>query len=112
MRTEDLPFVKSTEAMRNVVMAMTAGRCGTAIVVEDEQLVGVITDGDLRRAFHKFDDTFELSASDVMTQDPIVIVETATLGEAEELMRTHRIKTLLAVNGSGMVKGVVELYSK
>lgn len=112
MRTENLPFVTPNDSMRDVVMTMTRGRCGTAIVVEDELLVGVITDGDLRRAFQKFDDAMSCSARDVMTRSPVVILEDAVLGDAEELMRTHRIKALLAVNHSGMVKGVVEIYSK
>ncbi len=111
MRTENLPFVHPEEPMKDVVMAMTKGRCGTAIVMEDEQLLGVITDGDLRRAFQKYDDCIGRRARDVMTCSPVVIRHDATLGDAEELMRTHRIKVLLAVNQWGKVQGVVEIYS-
>jgi arabinose-5-phosphate isomerase len=111
MRTENLPIVRPEQAMRDVVMTMTEGRCGTAIVLDGDQLRGVITDGDLRRAFQKHNDCMSMRASDVMTSAPVVIRQDATLADAEELMRTRRIKVLVAVNQSGKVRGVVEIYS-
>lgn len=112
MRTDSLPFVQPSEPMKNVVMTMTEGRCGTALVMQDDDLVGVITDGDLRRAFQKFDDCISMTARDVMTEDPVVIREDARLADAEELMRLKRIKVLVAVDRAGKVKGVVEMYPR
>jgi arabinose-5-phosphate isomerase len=97
--------------MKDVVMTMTEGRCGMALVMDDQQLVGVITDGDLRRAFQRFDDCIGMTARDAMTSDPVLVREDATLGDAEELMRTKRIKALIAVNAAGAVRGLVEIYS-
>lgn len=112
MRTENLPFVSPGWPMKDVVITMTEGRCGMAMVMEGQQLVGVITDGDLRRAFQRFDDCIGMTARDAMTPDPVLIREDATLGDAEELMRTKRIKALIAVNAGGSVRGVVEIYSQ
>jgi arabinose-5-phosphate isomerase len=111
MRTENLPFVSPEWPMKDVVMTMTEGRCGMALVMDDQQLVGVITDGDLRRAFQRVDDCIGMTARDAMTSDPVLVREDATLGDAEELMRTKRIKALIAVNAAGAVRGLVEIYS-
>ncbi len=112
MRTENLPFVQPSDAMKDVVMTMTEGRCGTALVMEAGELVGVVTDGDLRRAFQKYDDCISMTAFDVMTRNPVVIREDARLADAEELIRTKRIKLLVAVDRAGKVKGVVEMYPR
>jgi arabinose-5-phosphate isomerase len=110
MRTDNLPFVRPSDPMKHLVMTMTEGRCGTALVMENEELVGVITDGDLRRAFQKSEDCLSMTAAEIMTRAPLVIREDARLSDAEELMSTKRIKVLVAVDPAGKVRGVVEMY--
>lgn len=112
MRTDNLPFVQPSDPMKNLVMTMTEGRCGTALVMDGEELVGVITDGDLRRAFQNTDDCISMTAREIMTDDPVVIREDAPLVDAEELMSTKRIKVLVAVDPAGKVRGVVEMYPR
>lgn len=112
MRTDNLPFVHPSQPMKDVVITMTAGRCGMALVIENDDLVGVVTDGDLRRAFQKFDNCISMAARDVMTTNPVVIREDARLVDAEELLSTKRIKVLVAVNQKGKVRGVIEMYPK
>lgn len=112
MRKDDLPIVSSDEDMSRIIMAMTQGRCGTAIVMDDGVLIGIITDGDLRRAFQKHAQVMELQASDVMTSNPVVISEDARQGDAEEMMLENRVKALLAVNSRGRVTGILEIFTK
>lgn len=112
MRNEDLPLVTLTQALRDVVCVMTAGRCGTAVVMDGPELKGIITDGDLRRAFQKSDEPMSLCAHDVMTQDPLVVRDDALLGDAEDLMLTKRVKVLLAVSARGDVTGILEKFGR
>ncbi len=113
MHSKHLPFVRPDQNMQGLVVTMTVGRCGVAIVVdESDKLLGIVTDGDLRRAFQAYDDAMGLTARDVMTTAPVVIHQDAIFGEAEELMRRRRIKALLAVDDGGFVTGIVEIFSK
>ena len=113
MHTKHLPFVRAHETLQSLVVSMTTGRCGLAIVVkEDDTLVGIVTDGDLRRAFQSSGNAMALTAGDIMTRSPVVIHQDAMFGEAENLMQSHRISALLAVDDRGHVTGIVDIYSK
>jgi len=91
---------------------MTEGRCGTAVVVSEGKLRGIITDGDLRRAFQKHDSPMNLTAREVMSRDPLVIRDDALYGDADDLMQTKRIKVLIAVTDRGAVSGILEAFAK
>ncbi len=111
MRKSDLPFVPKEMPLCDIIVHMTAGRCGLAIVQEqDGSLAGIITDGDLRRAFQRSGEPTQLHACDLMTRRPVVIRDDALIGEAEDLMRQKRIKALLAVDASGAVRGIVDVF--
>lgn len=113
MHTKHLPFVRPGQDMQGLVVSMTTGRCGLAIVVEEgDELVGIVTDGDLRRAFQSNRNAMTLTARDIMTTSPVVIHQDALLGEAEELMLARRISALLAVDDEGLVTGIVDIYCK
>ena len=106
-----LTKVKPTAPLKEVIVGMTQDQHGIALVMEEHTLIGVITDGDLRRAMtrHDFDlNTFK--AKDIMTQSPITASEHSMLSDAEELMRTHQIKQLLVVDDANIPVGVVEFY--
>lgn len=91
-----LPLVALSAAMPDVLVTMTEKRLGIAGVVDEQgELVGIITDGDLRR--HARDLVFG-TAADVMTASPRTIVRTARVQEALEVMNTHRITVLFVVD--------------
>jgi arabinose-5-phosphate isomerase len=111
MHKKDLPIVTERMPLSEVIVKMTAGRAGLAIVLDDAgNLCGVITDGDLRRSFQKCAQPMDLLAREVMTRDPAVISEDASIREAEDLMRQKRIKALLAVSPDGKVGGVIDVF--
>ncbi len=112
MRQQDLPFVRPDLPMSEVVVAMTRGRCGLAIV-EDEgrELVGIITDGDLRRALQSDPAVLNRMASDVMVGPPLTISEHALVERAEKLMEQRKVKALLATDDLGQVSGVIEFFA-
>lgn len=91
-----LPLVRVTTRMQDVLVTMTEKRLGIAGVVdESDQLVGIISDGDLRR---HADGLLISTAADVMTPSPRTIVRTALVQEALEMMNTHRITVLFVVD--------------
>lgn len=105
-----LPLVGLNTPMPHVLVTMTEKRLGMAGVVNEKgELVGVITDGDLRR--HARSMIFG-TAADVMTDAPRTIVRTARVQEALEMMNTHRITVLFVVDDqqSRTPLGVVQIY--
>jgi arabinose-5-phosphate isomerase len=109
MHAHDLPFVGSKDAADDVLAAITRGGLGIALVSDDrESAVGIITDGDLRRALqtHKAG-FFERSAAELMTPEPITIGADSNMQTAIELMAAHKITLLVVVDGERIV-GVVQ----
>ena len=110
MVVEDLPFVAADAPMQDVIMTMTKGRLGLALVGDAEHLLGIITDGDLRRALMDHDQIMDLSAQDAMTASPLTIKPTASMGEAEDRMQEARIQCLIVAEDNGHVVGVVQIF--
>ncbi|MDC8753770.1 KpsF/GutQ family sugar-phosphate isomerase [Erythrobacter sp. sf7] len=105
-----LPIVAMATPMPDVLVTMTEKRLGVAGVVDETgELVGIITDGDLRR--HARNLIFSCAA-DLMTPAPRTIVRTATVQEALEIMNTHRITVLFVVDQRQPLTplGVVQIY--
>jgi arabinose-5-phosphate isomerase len=109
MRSQDLPFVDSAASADAVLAVVTRGGLGIALVSDDrESAVGIITDGDLRRALraHRAD-FFQQTAADLMTPDPVTIGADTSMHTAIELMARHHI-TLLVVVDEKRVVGLVQ----
>ncbi len=104
--------VAPQSSMDDVVVALTRMMLGIALVVEGGKLLGIITDGDLRRALQHRAKFFDLKAQDVMTKHPITILPEAMASEALELMenRPRQINVLPVVDAQGHWKGVVRVH--
>lgn len=111
MHTKNLPIIIKNTCAKDVIQSVTAGKRGLAVVVENQQILGVITDGDLRRNIEK-DPTnfFDKTAKDLMTVSPKTIVQTATLNTAEKMMVDAQISALLVINDRGVFVGVIEVF--
>ncbi|MBK1647795.1 KpsF/GutQ family sugar-phosphate isomerase [Rhabdochromatium marinum] len=109
MCSDNLPFIQPDALAAEVVATMSSGRLGMAIVSQDRAVVlGVITDGDLRRALESNQQRFFAScARDMMTPDPIVIGPDSRMSAAVELMAQHHITSLIVVDDTG-IRGVVQ----
>jgi arabinose-5-phosphate isomerase len=109
MRSDQLPFVPPRADADQVLNAVTAGRLGIALVSDDgRRVLGIITDGDLRRAVQSHRETFfTLTAEDLMTPGPVTIGVDSNMHAAIELMARHRITLLVVVDGEQVV-GVVQ----
>ena len=116
LRVEDLcaenerPVVSAEQPVKEVIMEMTRKRLGaTAVINSAENLVGIITDGDLRRMLEKSDSIQNIQAKDIMTMHPKTITAGEMAVNALDLMRTNEIMQLIVVEGDKYL-GVIHLH--
>ncbi|SEM23208.1 arabinose-5-phosphate isomerase [Roseovarius azorensis] len=102
-----LPVVREATPMGETLIEMTAKGFGVAAVAEGGRLLGVITDGDLRR---NLSDLMARSAGEVATRNPRSIAPEALLSEALGVMNTYKISALFAVDEDGMLRGLVHIH--
>lgn len=110
MTSENLPFVDKNDPMKDVIVTMTKGRLGIALIGTAEKLDGIITDGDLRRALLDNTNVINSIAGDVMTSNALTIRPEASMGEAEQRMQEARVQCLIVHNDQGHVVGVVQIF--
>ncbi len=109
------PIVAADTGMRDVIYEMSSKGLGMTCVVDgpgrEGALLGIITDGDLRRQMEKGADVRTLTAADVMTRDPVSIPETTLAAEALNIMEGRKITSIVVVDGrSKRVAGVVHVH--
>ncbi len=111
--TDRLPVVYVFDGVHDVMLAMTGSKAtGIAVVVDlDNKPLGVITDGDIRRALAANVSLENSCAQDIMTKNPVVISRDAMLVEATDLMREKRVKSLVALDDNDAVSGILDVHS-
>jgi len=103
------PKVSLNTNIKDIIVEITEKMLGVAAVVEDNKIVGIITDGDLRRMLSKSDSFLNFKAKDIMSSNPKRIDEDAMAIDAMEMMENHGISQLL-VEKNGKYAGVVHLH--
>lgn len=107
MVSKELPIVNLETNFKDLITEMTSKRLGVCLVLDNGRLVGIITDGDLRRAL--MDNKFDSNAAEIMTKQPKTIQSDAMATQAESLMMESKIKELVVMEGEKVV-GIVQLY--
>jgi arabinose-5-phosphate isomerase len=109
MRSGDaVPHVLPTASFSDLMREMSAKGLGASAIVDAQhQVVGVFTDGDLRRLIEKGTDMRQLTAEQVMHRNPRTVRATALAAEAAELMELHRITSVLVVDAQGVLCGAL-----
>lgn len=108
---EALPCVGPQTKMPDVIYEMSRKKLGVTAVVEAEILVGLISDGDLRRLLEKRGkDVLDLTAGECMTKNPQTIAREEFAATALALMEEKKITSLMVVDGSGKLEGIVHLH--
>jgi len=108
---EALPCVTPPTKMPDVIYEMSRKKLGVTAVVEGERLVGVISDGDLRRLLEKRGkDVLDLTAGECMTKNPRTIAAGEFAATALALMEEKKITSLMVVTESGRLEGIVHLH--
>jgi arabinose-5-phosphate isomerase len=116
LRVEDLskanekPKVLPTATLKEVIVEITQNRMGvTAVVDENMELKGIITDGDLRRMLEKTSDISQICAADILSGNPVTIDPQAMAVEALELLKKHDISQLVVAE-KNIYKGIIHLH--
>jgi len=108
---DDVPRVTPTTAMKDVIYEMSRKGLGITTVQDDEgRLLGVITDGDLRRLMERERDPLERTAGDVMHAGGVTIGPGALATEALRLLEERRITSLIISSGGGKVDGILHVH--
>jgi len=120
LKVEDLmhvgkasPIISEKTLMKDAIFEITSKRLGvTGVCNAEGHLVGVITDGDLRRALEKFSDLFNREASEVMTRNPKWIEKDALAAKAVQRMEEYSITSLFVFNKAGDIVpvGIIHLH--
>jgi len=106
-----LPRVTPQTKMPDVIYEMSRKKLGVTAVVEGEKLVGIVSDGDLRRLLEKRGkDVLDLTAGEAMTRDPKTIGGQEFAATALALMEEKKITSLMVVDGARKLKGIVHLH--
>jgi arabinose-5-phosphate isomerase len=106
-----LPCVTPATRMPDVIYEMSRKKLGVTAVVEGERLVGIISDGDLRRLLEKRGkDVMDLTAGEAMTRDPKTIEAGEFAATALAVMEEKKITSLMVVDGAGKLEGIVHLH--
>jgi arabinose-5-phosphate isomerase len=103
------PFVSPDADIKSLILEITKKRLGVTAVIENNLLVGVVTDGDLRRMMEKFSSFEQLSAKDVMSVRPKTIEESELAINALKIMKEFNITQLIVTNDKEY-KGVIHLH--
>jgi arabinose-5-phosphate isomerase len=109
---EGIPRVRPETPMTETVIEMSSKRLGvTTVVDEGGRLMGIITDGDLRRGIEKWSSRFfDMKAGEVMIRDPKSIEADALAAKALAVMERHSITSLVVPDGDGTLLGVIHLH--
>jgi arabinose-5-phosphate isomerase len=112
MRRENLPIVHEKEPLKDAVVTMSEGKLGTVLIVDgDERLIGVLSDGDLRRALMQPDFDIEAPALDYATRNPKSYSDMNLLAsEALEIIEKNRIQLLIITDEAQRVVGTLHIH--
>ena len=106
-RGDALPIVDYKTPMQDALITMTSKGFGIAVVIKEGALLGVITDGDLRR---HMDTLMQATAGDIAGQNPVTVTPDMFAAEALNIMNTKKISVLLAVDQNNMPIGVLHIH--
>jgi arabinose-5-phosphate isomerase len=110
MHKDKLPVCRPDASFRDVVHVINRGRLGMALVVEGDELRGVVTDGDVRRAFDSGRDYKATQAKHIMSTDPKLASPEERFADAEARIHAARIGALVVKNDADRVVGILQIH--
>lgn len=107
-----LPIAQPNADFSTILSVMNEGRMGVALIMQNEELKGIITDGDIRRTLAQFGaESLTKTAEQIMSKNPKTISDATYLAKAEEMMKELHIHSLIALDTAGKVSGIIEFSS-
>ena len=109
-KQNEVPSVGVEAGMQEIILEISGKCLGVTAVVEDEKVVGAITDGDLRRAIQHHEEIMSLKAKDIMTRKPKTIHENTLAVDALQMMKNHQITNIFVVSDDDKYLGVIHIH--
>ena len=107
----NMPKISEGQTMREAIQEINRLQLGaTLVVAKDDLLIGIITDGDIRRYFMSHDSISDLSVKDMMSADPKTVGPDSLASQALDIMEKHEITVLPVVNPAKKVRGILHLH--
>ncbi|KAA6342050.1 Arabinose 5-phosphate isomerase KdsD [termite gut metagenome] len=112
MYKNNLPIVFPNTKICDAIIEISKGKLGIVIIMENNEIKGIITDGDVRRAMqNKQKIFFKLTVSQIMTKNPKMIYESAKLSEAEFLIKQYNIHSIIVIDTNKNLVGVIDSFN-
>ena len=112
MRSDDMPVLPPEMHLGEAIILVSKGKLGLGIAEVDDKIVGLITDGDIRRAMEKWQaEFFDHTVSDIMTRTPKTVRHDTKITEIQRIMNKYKIHSVLVVDEDNHLLGVVDHYS-
>ncbi len=111
MHSQNLPFVKTNTSFSDIIQIMSVCRLGVALVNDNKNTIGIITDGDLRRTIQIFGkNSWDKTAAEIMVKNPKKIIIGSSIQDAEKFMIVHKVSTLIVTDETDFTIGVIQIY--
>ena len=110
MNKDKLPICTPDASFKQGVHSINRGYLGLTLVMQDNVLEGIITDGDIRRAFDRDTDFTILCAQDIMSRTPKTVTPDMRFAEAEAYMRAEKVGSLVVQDDNNEVVGILRIY--
>ncbi len=111
MRVDDLPVIPRQMHLGDAIIHVSKGKLGLGVSVEDGKIVGLITDGDIRRAMEKWQaEFFNKTVNDIMTTNPKIVSPTTKIADIQQIMQKYKIHTVLVADEDARLVGIVDHY--
>ena len=111
MRVDDLPVIPRQMHLGDAIIHVSKGKLGLGVSVEDGKIVGLITDGDIRRAMEKWQaEFFNKTVNDIMTTNPKIVLPTTRIADIQQIMQKYKIHTVLVADENERLVGIVDHY--
>jgi arabinose-5-phosphate isomerase len=104
------PQVSPQTNVRDVIIEISEKMLGVAAVIENNKIIGIITDGDIRRMLRNNDAFIHLTAADIMSKDPKTVDQDMMAVEALDVLEKNKISQLIAVE-NGIYAGIVHIHN-
>ncbi len=112
MITDHLPILSSAMHLGDAIILVSKGKLGMGVAIKGQEIEGLITDGDIRRAMEKWQaEFFNRTVADIMTRTPKTVSPTTKISDVQKIMNKHKIHNVLVVNEDNHLLGIVDRYA-
>ena len=112
MRSDELPIIPKDMHLGEAIIHVSKGKLGLGISLDNGKVIGLITDGDIRRAMERWQaEFFDHTVSDIMTREPKIVLPTTKITEIQQIMQQNKVHTVLVCDEERHFLGVVDHYS-